>query len=391
MSISQARKDATDALRKSQSLELPSNFTPYCTGDQVWLEGQNLNTMHPSAKLSPRHYGPFLVTAAISQTSYHLKLPASWRIRNTFHASLLTPYKETILNGNKYQEPIPDLVDGQPEWEVEQILGARKWHNQLQYLVRWKGFSEAHDSWEPLAHINANQLIKEFYHANPQAICSITYKRPPISPHSITIQCIQMSTPPSTISSPFITTSSLPLETCLTSTPSPSLLECINNAPFPLSLSKCIEPLPLLPLPLGEHIGSSSPEEEEYFGTPLPPSNPISAPHDRSPSPPISPAISDDTISICMDHMEGIPPPYGYKYYDKTNPTHAQYGFDVPLEDGTHKPPHYIHFQFDTNNQLHHYLFHTVAVTGLDYGEPLLLKSHQTSPLLNHLLTIVTL
>jgi hypothetical protein len=146
-SISQARKDAADSLRKSQSLELPSNFVPYCVGDCVWLEGQNLNTTHPSAKLAPRRYGPFLVTAAVSQTSYHLKLPTSWRIHNVFHTSLLTPYKETTLNGNKYQEPIPDLIDGQPEWEVEQILGARKQHNQLQYLVRWKGFSEAHDSW----------------------------------------------------------------------------------------------------------------------------------------------------------------------------------------------------------------------------------------------------
>jgi hypothetical protein len=38
-SISQARKDAVDTLRKSQSLELPSNFVPYCVGDRVWLEG----------------------------------------------------------------------------------------------------------------------------------------------------------------------------------------------------------------------------------------------------------------------------------------------------------------------------------------------------------------
>jgi hypothetical protein len=136
----------TDALRKSQSLELPSNFIPYCVGDCVWLEGQNLNTTHPSAKLAPRHYSPFLVTAAVSWTSYHLKLLTTWRIHNVFHASLLTPYKETTLNGNKYQEPVPDLIDGQPEWEVEQILGARKQHNQLQYLVRWKGFSKAHDS-----------------------------------------------------------------------------------------------------------------------------------------------------------------------------------------------------------------------------------------------------
>jgi hypothetical protein len=31
--ITQARKDAADAPRKSQVLETPSNFTPYCVGD----------------------------------------------------------------------------------------------------------------------------------------------------------------------------------------------------------------------------------------------------------------------------------------------------------------------------------------------------------------------
>jgi hypothetical protein len=51
--ISQARKDTTEAMRRSQALEVPSNFILYNIGDCVWLEAKNLNTTHPSAKLAP--------------------------------------------------------------------------------------------------------------------------------------------------------------------------------------------------------------------------------------------------------------------------------------------------------------------------------------------------
>ena len=178
--INNTRKEAIDALRRAQTLSLPSKFIPYCVGDRVWLEAKHLNTTHPTAKLTPRRHGPFLITAAISHVSYRLKLPSTWKVHNVFHASLLTPYKETTTNRTQYQEPAPDLVNGQPEWEVEQILGARRRRNQLQYLIRWKNFSEAHDSWEPLTHINADHLIAEFYKQQPLAACSINYKDPPL-------------------------------------------------------------------------------------------------------------------------------------------------------------------------------------------------------------------
>ena len=168
--MKQARQEAKEALKRAADLEIPTRFKPYQLGDKVWLEGRNLTTTHPTAKLAPRRYSPFPITRVISRTSYQLALPPQWKIHNVFHTTLLTPYKETALNGSRNQEPAPELIDGQLEWEVEQILRVRRYRHQVQYLVRWKGFSEAHDSWEPATNVHTDELIQEFYKRHPKAI-----------------------------------------------------------------------------------------------------------------------------------------------------------------------------------------------------------------------------
>ena len=279
-------------------------------GDRVWLEAKNLNTTHPTAKLAPRRHGPFVVTAAISHVSYRLKLPATWRIHNVFHASLLTPYKETPINGQRYQEPVPELVDGQPEWEVERILGARRRRNQLQYLIRWKGFSEAHDSWEPLTHIKADQRIKEFYQSNPLAIRLGT--KEPIPPHPITIRRITMSTPNSPAAQP----TDIP---ALVYPPSPPPLM------VPPRLEDRLEDPPA-PLTLAERLEDAAPVEALSMV--------------RDPTPPMRPQT-----------------PEGYVHYDPTDPNHLRYVRKIHLHRepyDTPQLPHYVRFEHDMGMHQHY-------------------------------------
>jgi hypothetical protein len=72
-------------------------------------------------------------------------LPSQWRIHNVFHTSLLTPYKETEEYGDNFMQPPLELINGQEEYEVEQIMNSRQiGHTQkLQYLLHWKGYSHA--------------------------------------------------------------------------------------------------------------------------------------------------------------------------------------------------------------------------------------------------------
>ena len=171
--IQDIRERAQAAMSKAQKLwGREKDHKPYVKGEQVWLEGKNLRTSHPTVKLHPKHFGPFKITEILSKMTYRLNLPPTWKIHNAFHGSLLTPYYETPECGPNYLEPPPELVDGELEYEVEEIL--RTWcHGKgknLQYLVKWKGYDKSQNTWEPKENVHAPDLVKEFYSANPTAI-----------------------------------------------------------------------------------------------------------------------------------------------------------------------------------------------------------------------------
>ena len=157
------QEEAVLAMQHVQELWVrPTNYKPYQEGDKVWLEAANLHTTHPTKKLSPKRYGPFKVLEIVGHVNFRLELPAHWKIHNVFHAKLLHPYKETTEYGENFTEPPPDLIEGVAEWEVEKILDMRTQRSRKQYLICWKGYSDAHNSWEPWENINTPLLMAEF-------------------------------------------------------------------------------------------------------------------------------------------------------------------------------------------------------------------------------------
>jgi len=127
-SIDEARKAAQEAQCKAQESwikECP-HYLPFPVKSKVWLEGTNLQLpSNITPKLSPRRYRPFKVVSQVSKVAYKIKLPPNWKIHDLFHTSLLTPYKETNQHGPNFLEPPPDILEGEPEWEVEQVLKER--------------------------------------------------------------------------------------------------------------------------------------------------------------------------------------------------------------------------------------------------------------------------
>ena len=89
------------------------------------------------------------------------------RIHNVFHIDLLIPYKETEAYSETYTQPPPELIDGQEEYEVEEIINSRRiGHNKkLQYLVRWKGYPSSDNSWVDKKDMHTPELIQDYLSA----------------------------------------------------------------------------------------------------------------------------------------------------------------------------------------------------------------------------------
>ena len=137
------------AAKRMADRNFHSNFKPWKRGDKVWLSASHLTVPFPSKKLTPKRYGPFTIKAVLSRLSYTLDLPKTWKVHPTFHATELCSYQENNVYGRNFTEPPPDVIDNEEEYEVEAILADKMSHGHRVFLVAWKGYSSAHNSWEP--------------------------------------------------------------------------------------------------------------------------------------------------------------------------------------------------------------------------------------------------
>jgi len=72
------------------------------------------------------------------------------RIHPVFHNSLLKPYMETTTHGPNFTRPPSEIVrEEEGHYKIEKILQSRPTRNRksTQYLVHWKGYTEANHTW----------------------------------------------------------------------------------------------------------------------------------------------------------------------------------------------------------------------------------------------------
>jgi len=105
----------------SRRRSLAPMFKP---GDQVYLDVSDIKTTRPSPKLSHCRLGPFEVEHQVGLLAYCLKLPHGIRqLYPVFNMVKLSAALEDLIPGRKPQALLlPIIIDGEPEWEVEEIL-----------------------------------------------------------------------------------------------------------------------------------------------------------------------------------------------------------------------------------------------------------------------------
>jgi hypothetical protein len=79
-----------------------------------------------------------------------------------FHVDLLIPYSETEAYGESFSQPPPELIDGEEEYEVEEIINHCKYRRKKQFLVKWKGYPSSENSWVDEQDLNAPELLEEY-------------------------------------------------------------------------------------------------------------------------------------------------------------------------------------------------------------------------------------
>ena len=80
--------------------------------------------------------------------AYRIKLPDSIKVHPIFSPEKLRKASANPLPSQKNDPPLPIQVNGQDEWEVEEILASKLVRKTLKYRVHWKGY-DLDPEWYP--------------------------------------------------------------------------------------------------------------------------------------------------------------------------------------------------------------------------------------------------
>jgi hypothetical protein len=141
----------------------------------VYLDASNISTTRHSRKLSHCRLGPYLIERQVSKNAYRLRLPNPLcHLHPVFNIVKLTPAPDDPIEGRQPKlPPPPELVEGEEEYLVEEILDSKMFRSRLRFLIKWEGYRVEHNTWEYATDVHAPKCLAEFYQKHPAAPCQI--------------------------------------------------------------------------------------------------------------------------------------------------------------------------------------------------------------------------
>jgi len=126
----------------------------------VYINMKNIKTQRPSKKLDHTKIGPYRILRKLGPVTFELQIPEGMNIHSIFHKNLLEPAPPDA-------KPGPVLIDEEtqePLYDVERIL--RYEPKTRKYLIKWLGYGEEDNTWEPRTNINP-KLVAQYHRKTP--------------------------------------------------------------------------------------------------------------------------------------------------------------------------------------------------------------------------------
>jgi hypothetical protein len=149
---------------------------PFKVGDMVMIRGKDIHIhlKKPlSDKLAAKQHGPFKIVQQYGGATFRVELTPKYKLRHpVFHAQKFIPHHKDNIGNRNPEEPEGEVVEeGEDvEYDVEKIEDSKVINGKVKYLVKWTGYSDQHNLWQPLWTLRrCHDKIKEFHAKNPDA------------------------------------------------------------------------------------------------------------------------------------------------------------------------------------------------------------------------------
>ena len=147
--------------RVSKRATAAGEYTSFNIGDYV------LMVPHQRTKIMPNHTGPFKIIGVITDQLYKLQdLFDPSRVLEV-HVEMLRPFK---LRDDIIESDLRRMAQlDHSEYMVERVIGHKgNSKRTVKFLIKWEGYDDDHNTWEPWNHVNGNVLVDQYIAAHPE-------------------------------------------------------------------------------------------------------------------------------------------------------------------------------------------------------------------------------